>query len=100
MDKTEQLYESVRSDKFESVYANSARMSVSTWDFVITFGVISTRPAETVKIEERLEVVMSPQHAKALLAILANNVREYENKLGEINLQMKTVPAAETSRFN
>jgi hypothetical protein len=36
---------------------------------------------------ERFELlVMSPQHAKALLGIFASNVQEYEKQMGEIKL--------------
>jgi Protein of unknown function (DUF3467) len=82
----EQL-ESVRSSSYVSIYSNSANLEVTPWDFKLIFGaIVRSETGKLPKIENRLEVVMSPQHAKALLGIFASNVQEYEKQMGEIKL--------------
>jgi hypothetical protein len=79
------LIPSFRSDKFTKVYANSANLEITPWDFKLVFGELIRDKGEH-KIEEIVAVVMSPQHAKALLNVMQNNVREYEKQVGEIKL--------------
>ena len=45
------------------------------------------------KPEVRSRVIMTPEHAKRLLAALSERVRGYEHQFGEIDLQ-KGQPAA------
>jgi Protein of unknown function (DUF3467) len=78
-----------------SVYVNGIAIYYSPWDFSLMFlrGLPSESPAErTENGELRFDVnyriaegvVMSPQHAKAMLAALAKNIEEYEAEHGEI----------------
>jgi Protein of unknown function (DUF3467) len=93
-DNQQPQLESFRSDKFTQVYSNSTNLNVTPWDFTLTFGVLA-KPSEAGKparIENLVEVVMSPQHVKALLGILASNVQEYEKQVGEIKLPQPTNP--------
>lgn len=86
-----QQLETVRSDKFTSVYSNSANLEVTPWDFKFVFGVlIKPTTGSTPKIENLTEVIMSPQHAKALLGVLNTNLQEYEKQVGEIKLPQPT----------
>jgi hypothetical protein len=83
----EQQLESVQSDKFVSVYSNSANLEVTPWDFKFVFGaLVKGEQGKLPKIENRVEVVMSPQHAKALLGIFTTYIQEYEKNVGEIKL--------------
>jgi Protein of unknown function (DUF3467) len=41
-------------------------------------------------MEEQVQLIMSPQHAKALLQILAKNVKKYEDEFGVIQLTAKS----------
>jgi hypothetical protein len=84
---TPQQLESVRSEKFTSIYSNSANLEVTPWDFKFIFGVLVKPVMGGIpKIENLTEVTMSPQHAKALLGVLNTNVQEYEKQVGEIKL--------------
>jgi hypothetical protein len=77
------------------VYANSAQLEVTPWDFTLIFGEIQRygpSPSEA-RIEQQVAVVMSPQHAKALLGILSGNVAEYEQRVGEIRLLQQATEA-------
>jgi uncharacterized protein DUF3467 len=89
-----EVIKSERSEKFSRLYTNSAQLRVSPWDFTFAFGEIE--PAgDGMKVTQHVEIVMSPQHAKALLAILANNVQEYEKQVGDIRLPQQQVPKSE-----
>jgi hypothetical protein len=76
-------------------YINGVQVLFSPWDFNVLlfhgFPGNVTLPAEPggsveIGIEQRLlhRVVMSPQHAKALLRALGENVEKYEKEHGEI----------------
>jgi hypothetical protein len=83
----QQQFETFQSEKFMSVYSNSANLEVTPWDFKFIFGAIVTQGSnKPPKIENRVEVVMSPQHAKVLLNIFATHLQEYEKRVGEIKL--------------
>ncbi len=91
---TGQQMESSRSEKFTSVYSNSTILEVTPWDFRFIFGVLIKAPiGSAAKIENLTEVVMSPQHAKALLGVLGTNIQEYEKRVGEIKLPQPESPA-------
>jgi hypothetical protein len=82
----EQKQEIVRSTDFHDVYANSARITVTFWDFRFLFGEVEELTPEVLKLSETVKVTMSPQHTKVFLRILDENVRKYEEKFGEIKI--------------
>lgn len=67
-------------------YANSVQVRVSVWDFLLTFGRLQPVSADQVEIQNFQGIYVSPQQAKALLAILQQNVAQYEKAFGEIKL--------------
>ena len=79
------------STDYRDSYSNSVQVRVNVWDFFLVFGTL-------VPIEERVEVrnfqgvYLSPQQAKALATILAQNVANYEQTFGEIKLDPKHAP--------
>lgn len=82
----ERQIEIVKSAEFLKVYANSAQIEAGPWDFRITFGEATRGGEDKVIVEQSVAVIMSPQHAKAFLSVLANNVRQYEKQIAEINM--------------
>jgi hypothetical protein len=66
-------------------YCNWASMQTSVFDFVIRLGK-RNRPGEQGEEVPDLEIVMSPQHAKAFLNLLARNVSRYEELFGPISV--------------
>ncbi len=80
-----------KSADYRDSYSNSVQVRVNVWDFYLVFGTL-------VPIEERVEVrnfqgiYLSPQQAKALATILAQNVANYEQTFGEIKLDPKLAP--------
>jgi hypothetical protein len=78
----------VRSDKFIRVYANNTQIEATVWDVRLTFGDMTVSEGK-VTVEQILAVVISPQHAKALVNVLANNIAKYEQDIGEIKLPLR-----------
>lgn len=65
----------------EGIYSNLAIISHSPAEFVIDF----TRLLPGVpKARVHARIVMTPQHAKLLLAALSENIARYEQQYGEI----------------
>ncbi len=66
------------------VYSNTVRISHTPFEFVVDFGRTTPDEAELIRIITR--IVMSPQHTKAFLHALEENIRRFENQFGPINL--------------
>ncbi len=65
----------------EGIYSNLALITHSDSDFIIDF--IRMMPGvEKAKVKSR--VIMTPQHAKRLMAALQDNVQKFEANFGEI----------------
>jgi hypothetical protein len=73
-----------RDSSFASVYCNSAGFSMTFYDLTMVFGQILTTGPEGPHIQDRAEVTMSLEHAKALLEALAKPLQDYEAKYGPI----------------
>jgi hypothetical protein len=71
-------------------YANSVQVRVSLWDFFVMFGTINQTSQDSVSILNFQGVFLSPQQAKALSNVLAQNVQQYEAAFGEIKLEPQT----------
>ena len=83
-----------QTDDFRESYANSVQIHVSVWDFLLTFGRLQQQTPELVEIKNFQNIYLSPQQAKALAAILQQNVTNYESTFGEIKLDPRGIPAA------
>ena len=71
-------------DVAQGQYVNFANIIHSPSEFIVDLGRIM--PGRTdVKIYSR--VIMTPQHAKQLLAALGQNIALFEQKFGEIRLE-------------
>ena len=75
-----------RADDSIRVYTNSAHIDVTYFDFKISFGEFTDFDAEnqTAIIHDTVAVSMSPEHAKALHAVLGTNLEIYERDYGPI----------------
>ncbi|HUP45420.1 MAG TPA: DUF3467 domain-containing protein [Thermoanaerobaculia bacterium] len=65
------------------LYVNSARFSVSYYDFKIFLGQISDIQGE-LHNNEIATLVMSPEHAKVFSELLARNIAKWEHTFGDI----------------
>lgn len=73
------------SDYRES-YSNSVQVRVNVWDFFLVFGTLQQQSETQVEVRNFQGIYLSPQQAKALTAILQQNVAGYESTFGEIKL--------------
>ena len=78
-----------RGKTYQSVYVNHTSISVSRWDFRLLFSDSHGRKDDdegdtVLEIEEKVELLMSPQHTKALATLLNDNIKTYEERMGPI----------------
>jgi hypothetical protein len=72
---------------YRECYANSVQVRVSVWDFQLVFGLASSESPEQVTIRNHQGIFLSPQQAKALWNVLGQNLAQYEQAFGELNLE-------------
>ena len=73
----------IKADDYRDVYCNSTKTSVTQWDIRATVGMtvdLDGSPA----LKEMATIIMSPQHAKAVLRTLAETIQKYEAVFGPI----------------
>jgi hypothetical protein len=83
-DKPEEEITKVRSANHIFLYCNSARVARTPSDIQMSLGEVHEGENNKAVIEERLTVIMSPQHAKRFLAAINKTVTQYENEFGKI----------------
>ncbi len=79
-----------QSPDYRETYANSVQVRVSVWDFQLVFGLASSETPEQVTIRNHEAVFLSPQQAKALWNVLGQNLAQYEQAFGTLNLEPKS----------
>ena len=72
---------------YRETYANSVQVRVSVWDFQLVFGVASSESPDQVTIKNHSAIFLSPQQAKALLNVLGQNLAQYEQAFGMLNIE-------------
>lgn len=81
MQKQNQIDIELTEEIAEGEYANLAMIAHSSSEFVIDF--IRLMPG-LPKAKVKSRVVITPEHAKRLLAALADNITKFEESFGEI----------------
>ena len=71
---------------YRETYANSVQVRVNVWDFFLIFGTLQQQSESEVELRNFQGIYLSPQQAKALSAILQQNLAGYESTFGEIKL--------------
>ena len=79
----------VQTPDYRESYANSVQVRVSVWDFQLVFGTASSESPDQVTIRNQAAVFLSPQQAKALWNVLGQNIAQYEQAFGTLNLDPK-----------
>jgi Protein of unknown function (DUF3467) len=74
---------------YRETYANSVQVRVSVWDFQLVFGLAASDSPDEVTIRNHQAVFLSPQQAKALWNVLGQNIAQYEQAFGTLNLEPK-----------
>ena len=72
---------------YRETYANSVQVRANLWDFFLMFGLVQQTSPDAVQIHNFQGIYLSPQQAKALNNVLAQNIKEYETAFGEIRLE-------------
>jgi flagellar protein FlaG len=72
---------------YREAYANSVQVRVSVWDFQLIFGTASSESPDQVNISNHSAIFLSPQQAKALWNVLGQNLAQYEQAFGTLNLE-------------
>jgi len=83
----------VNTPDYREHYANSVQVRVNVWDFFLVFGTLQQQNENQVEVRNFAGIYLSPQQAKALLAILQQNVAGYESAFGEIKLDPRMATA-------
>lgn len=76
-----------RSPHFASMYTNDIQFQLSAWDMRLIFGEISepaTPEHPVLSVMQIGEVRMSPEMAKRVVSIMAEQLKAYETKFGPI----------------
>jgi hypothetical protein len=76
----------IKSDEYRDSYANSVQVRLSVWDFFLIFGTLQPTAPDAVEVKNFQGIYISPQQAKALHAILSQNLAQYEAAFGAISL--------------
>lgn len=83
----------VNTNDYRETYANSVQVRVNVWDFFLVFGTMQQHAETQVEVRNFQGIYLSPQQAKALTAILQQNVSNYESTFGEIKLDPRVAAA-------
>ena len=79
-------FQLVNAPEYRESYANSVQIRVNVWDFFLVFGTMQQSSETQVDLRNFQGIYLSPQQAKALMALLQQNVTNYEAAFGEIKL--------------
>ena len=79
-----------QSPDYRETYSNSVQVRVSVWDFQLFFGLASSEAPDEVTIRNHQAIFLSPQQAKALFNLLGQNLAQYEQAFGTLNLEPQT----------
>ena len=77
----------VKTPDYRESYANSVHIRVSVWDFQLIFGQASADAPDKITIRNQNAIFLSPQQAKALWNMLGQNLSQYEQAFGTLNLE-------------
>jgi flagellar protein FlaG len=77
----------VQTPDYRESYANSVQIRVSVWDFQLIFGLASSEAPDQISIRNHQGIFLSPQQAKALWNLLGQNLAQYEQAFGTLNLE-------------
>jgi hypothetical protein len=80
----------VQTPDYRETYANSVQIRVNVWDFFLVFGTMQQSSETQAEMRNFQGIYLSPQQAKALTALLQQNVANYESAFGEIKLDPRT----------
>jgi len=77
----------IQSPDYHESYANSVQVRPTVWDFQLVFGLATSDSPDQVTIRNHNAIILSPQQAKALWNVLGQNLAQYEQAFGTLNLE-------------
>jgi hypothetical protein len=81
---------------YRTYYTNNTAFALTAFDINLIFGqMIGIEDGKAV-IEQGLKVIMSPLHAKIFLSVLGENLKQFEDRFGEIKLPEEVLKLATT----
>jgi hypothetical protein len=75
------------SPEYRETYANSVQVKMSVWDFMLVFGTMQAQGPNEMLFKSTQGIYLSPQQAKALWNVLGQNLAQYEQTFGELQLE-------------
>jgi hypothetical protein len=91
------LKEYKRSSNFTIIYTNNVNFAFTPIDIhMICSRTVASMDKKDESIEELATLIMTPQHAKAVLQAFANHIQEYEKAHGEIKMSENKLPQQPT----
>lgn len=79
----EEQTKDTQQERIRTVYSNIVRIGHSPYEFMMDFGQFQP---EGKKAFMDVRIVTSPQHARAILNALKDNIARYEERYGKINI--------------
>ncbi|MBR4691024.1 MAG: DUF3467 domain-containing protein [Bacteroidales bacterium] len=73
----------------DGIYSNLAIISHSNSEFILDFARVMPG---TPKAKVVSRVILTPEHAKKLLAALQDNIQKYEQNIGPIKVSNNNIP--------
>lgn len=70
-------------ERIRTVYSNIVRIGHSPYEFMLDFGQFQP---EGKRAFMDVRIISSPQHAKAILKALGDNIARYEERYGKISV--------------
>ena len=74
----------IRTPDFVSIYSSSANIETSFNDLELFFGQIVEATTESLVLEERIAIILTPEQAKSVLRALQTSIESYETLYGPI----------------
>ena len=82
----------IQSEAYRESYANSVQVRMSVWDFQLNFGTMQ-QTENQLTLTNFQGIYLSPQQAKALAAVLTQNVAQYEAPSAKSRSSRSPTPA-------
>ncbi len=79
--------------RIRTVYSNIVRIGHSPYEFMLDFGQFQP---EGKRAFMDVRIIVSPQHAKAILKALNENIAGFEEKYGKIGVKPGDAPEEDT----
>ena len=81
-------------DSLPRFYVNNTNATVTNFDLRLTFGQVTEISPEKIVVDPQTIIFMSPEHAKAVVALLAKQLAIFESNNGPIPQPKETASSS------